>query len=497
MKKTLIEGKQAKEWLTMILGIPQESSTIEFKRLSGSKVVSKIRETMTAMTNTDGGLIIIGVDDPVKSNLQGGDRLFGIEESSENFDALMHGIPDINPPMTNCLVLLIKDKALDKTIAVINIDKAEKDFHVIGNKALVREGASNRMLSPQEIIDMSYAKGFLKADQELMLNVDLRLLDTEWFRRWQRARKLTGDVEDVLLKTGLARADDKGKILPTRAAVLLFAELPNSLSGSDKCAVRIFRYRGVEAKFGRVPNLIGRPINIEGPVVELIKEASRQVLDILVKGIRFESGFVNLYEIPARVIEEAITNAVIHRDYHDKKDIEIRIYEDRVEVVSPGMLVYNITLENIGKDRAIDYRNSLLVKHLLEFPDAPNMDANEGVKAMIREMQKSNLYPPTYSTWPTQDDLGLRYYVKLKLINKKAPSEWVKIEDYLNKHTYVNNATARQITGVEQADTMSKLFRKWVKEGLIEKASNGSQSLRDTKYKLKAKKEFNQKYNKN
>ena len=294
----------------------------------------------------------------------------------------------------------------------------------------------------------------------------------------------------VLPKVGLAGADDHDQLLPKRAAVLLFAEFPDSLMADGRCAVRIFRYKDAEVRYGGRPNLLTTPINLEGPTIKLIQDVHVRMLDILAAGVRVESGFVTEYTIPERAIKEAITNAIIHRDYHMKKDIEIRIYEDRVEVVSPGMFVYNITLQNIGLERAEDYRNDLLVKHLREFPDPPNLDANEGVNAMRSEMRINNLYPPAYSTWPTKDELGLKYYVKVRLLNESVPDIWTKVESYLKHNNYIGNAQARQITGIIQMTTMSKVLRGWLNQGLIEKVINGSKSPRDTRYKLKTKKEF-------
>jgi ATP-dependent DNA helicase RecG len=56
---------------------------------------------------------------------------------------------------------------------------------------------------------------------------------------------------------------------------------------------------------------------------------------LLRSGIKIPSGFTTKYLIPERAIKEAITNAVIHRDYYIKRDIELRIFEDRVEIESP------------------------------------------------------------------------------------------------------------------------------------------------------------------
>lgn len=485
------KGPNVDELIDDILSVEHESKTIEFKRIGGKKVVSKILETVVAMANTDGGSILLGIDDPGKHDLTDRNRIVGIEESLENFDMFRQGVADIKPPFAEDLEIhLLQDSQTGKTVALVSVPKATRNFYYFGKKVLVRQNTGNRELSPHEHADMLYAKGFEKADKELIEGVDFSLLKTEWFEIWRKQRGLEGSPEEVLLKAGLAAKDATGRLLPTRAAVLLFAELPDSLMADGRCAVRIFRYKDTEARYGDRPNLLTPPINLEGPTIKLIKDTHTRMLDILATGVRVESGFVTEYAIPERAIKEAITNAIIHRDYHIKKDIEIRIYENRVEVVSPGMLVYNITLQNIGIERAEDYRNDLLVKHLREFPDPPNLDANEGVNAIRHEMKARNLYPPTYSTWPTEDDLGLKYYVKVKLLNENAPDAWTKVEKYLKENNYINNAKAREITGEVQIVAMSKMFQKWLRQDLIEKVSNGSTAPRYTKYKLKAKKEF-------
>jgi len=65
-----------------ILNAPSESQTLEFKRLADEKVVAKTVETVVAMANTEGGVIVLGVDDPEKTKLHGIDRIFGIDEQS-------------------------------------------------------------------------------------------------------------------------------------------------------------------------------------------------------------------------------------------------------------------------------------------------------------------------------------------------------------------------------------------------------------------------------
>ena len=426
-----------KELVQSILTIPAESQTVEFKRLNGSKIVSKVTETIVAMANTDGGTIVLGISDPEYTSIKSYDRIFGIEENADNFDAIGREIQRIIPPLASIwppMKLAVSE--VGRTIALIFVPKATETFHSVDNHVWVRLEKSNKLLTPQEVVKFSYAKGFEKADKELV-DVDFNLLNTDEFKQWKENRKIKdADIKIILEKTGLARKNKEGVLLPTRAAVLLFAEFPNDLM-ETKCAVRVFQYTGTIETIGETLNLISTPKNINGPIVKQIKKAHEYVLTLLRSGIKIPSGFTTQYQIPERAVKEAITNAVIHRDYYIKRDIEIKIFEDRVEVESPGLFPYNITRTNIGLVRAEGYRNDLLVKHLREFPSPPNLDQNEGVKAMRAEMKAQNLYPPIFWTYP-----HLQNAVRVILLNEKVASEWEKVSSYLEKKKYITNKEA-------------------------------------------------------
>ena len=464
--------------IDQVLSFPSETRTIEFKRLgSRNEGVDRTLESITAMANTDGGLIIIGVDDPVKSRLKGMDRVFGIEENLELFDEIGRTVRKIMPPISNIWppeYVSIPNKGI--RVGLLNIPKVSDCFRSYENHVYVRLEKGNKRLSPQEIIHFSYIKGFERADNELV-NVDFPLLETELYETWKTKRKIKNEgIRRNLEKTGLARKE-RGKLKPTRAAVLLFTEYPNDLMDT-KCAIRILQYEGNLETITDTLNIIGTPITVGGPVIKQIYEASETVLGLLSRGLKVSSGFVAKYKVPERAIREAITNAVIHRDYHTKKDIEIKIFEDRIEIQSPGLLPFNITPSNIGIERAHGYRNDLLVKHLRDFPQPPNLDQNEGVKAMRIVMRKANLFPPIFLTYPYLQDA-----VKVVLLNETAPSEWDKVSAYLTKNKYISNKEARAILN-KDLSTVSKFLGKWVRQGVLTKITPRTGAKRNVKYRL-------------
>ncbi len=464
-----------------ILAIPEETQSVEFKRLRGAKnEISKIIETIVAMTNTDGGAIVLGVNDPEDIQLRDMDRIFGIEENIENLDAIGREIQRVIPPLASIWPPdKIPVREINKTIGLLSIPKSIDTFRSINNRVYIRLEKSNKLLTPQEVIRFAYAKGFEKADRELV-EVDFNLLNTKEFKEWKENRGIEiSDPQIILEKTGLARKNKEGTLLPTRAAVLLFAEYPNDLMES-KCTIRVLQYEGSLETVRETLNLLGTPKTIDGPIINQIKSAHDYVLTLLRAGIEIPSGFTTKYQIPERAIKEAITNAVIHRDYYIKRDIEIKIFEDRVGIESPGLFPYNITAANIGRVRAEGYRNDLLVKHLREFPSPPNLDQNEGVRAMRHEMKAQNLYPPIFVTYPyLQDAVGV------VLLNEKAPTEWEKVSHYLEtQNKYITNEEARRVSGIIHRDKMTKLLKKWVKQGLLIQIIPSSGYVKGTKYRL-------------
>jgi predicted HTH transcriptional regulator len=170
--------KIEQEYIEELLSIPAESRTIEFKRLGSNFNVSKVIETLVAMTNTDGGFIILGIGDPQQDKSKGLDRVYGIEESFEKYDEIGRNIQRIIPPISISGEPSLLHCTNNRTIAVIYVPKAVNGFHTIDNHVFIRLEKGNKLLTPHEIVKLSYAKGFQQADKELV-DVDFDLLRTK------------------------------------------------------------------------------------------------------------------------------------------------------------------------------------------------------------------------------------------------------------------------------------------------------------------------------
>lgn len=327
--------------------------------------------------------------------------------------------------------------------------------------------ASNRELSAAEINELMFRRGVVSAEGQVV-EVPLSVIETEHWRTYCAARGLAaGDAADRLLRIGLAKQVGEGasaKVWPTRAAVLLFADFPSDVLAAHgtRAGVRVFHFRGTAIEHGPSPNLKKAPHTLRGPIVALINQTLAYVLNEIAAGFEMAaSGFRTTHAYPTRVIKEAITNAVLHRDYRYPRDSVIRIFDNRIEVESPGELPFNITPAMIGKAGSAP-RNPSLVNAAREFPDPPNVDAGEGVPMMFAEMRASGLYPPQYAV---NRDAAVPT-VTVTLLNEQRPAVWEQVSDWIDRHGLIANRDLRKIAGVETLQA-SRMFKGWVESGLL------------------------------
>ena len=108
-------------------------------------------------------------------------------------------------------------------------------------------------------------------------------------------------------------------------------------------------------------------------------------------------------------------------------------------------------------------RNSLLARHLREFPNPPNVDAGEGVPMMLAQMAQANLYEPLYRE---QLDVAVPTLL-VTLLNEERPPLWVQVSDWIDRNGPIANADVCRIADVDTLKA-SKMLRAWVDRGLLE-----------------------------
>jgi ATP-dependent DNA helicase RecG len=441
-----------------------ESRALEFKRVSG-QMVSKALIAISAFANSDGGILVLGLADQKPET--GKARLYGIEENAEAVDDLIRKLRTHITPVIEAIRFLrwpciLRDGKLGHLV-LVQISKSDKVHSVVDNGTWQRMDASNRQMSAPEVTELSYQRGVRSAENDL-LPIDFTLLQTHTWLSFLSARGLkTGTFTEQLERIALA-VREEGKMLPTRAAVLLFAEEPGSLLAAygSRADIRLMIYDGKQAIPGATPNLRKTPKTIRGPLIEQIDGAVKMVLDELAQGLTLaSSGFKAKHSYPERVVKEAIVNAVIHRDYRLNRDIFIRIFDDRIEIESPGVFPGAITPANISR-LGSKARNPLIAQNMREFPLPPNIDAGEGVKMMFAEMAQAMLYPPQYR----QNTEVAVESVTLILLNAERPTMWDEVSHWIDSHGEIANADLCKIAKVDTLSA-SRMLKAWVEQSVL------------------------------
>lgn len=244
--------------------------------------------------------------------------------------------------------------------------------------------------------------------------------------------------------------------LPTVAGIVLFDDLPQGVLPS-KTGITVYRYKTGAAQ-GTRDTLVGNPITVEGCAYELIKAAVRLTQDIISNVQVMGAKGLEPVSYPPETLHEIITNAVLHRDYSIADNVHVRIFDNRVEVQSPGRLPAHVTVNNYFEERFS--RNGHIVSVIAKFPDPPNKNVGEGLATAFEAMRKLRFKDPILTEQGDSVVVSIRH-------EKLASAEDIVME-YLDNNTMVTNREARKLTGITSENSMKNVFIKLKNRELIE-----------------------------
>ena len=341
------------EKLIQLLLDNREWQSFECKRAAAKP--HKLLEIAVALANTDGGILVIGLEDPDKIK-EDNNRLIGINEGLDNVSEFLKLIDkEIDPPfkLWNKFELDIEntqDKN-DKLLVVI-IKKANEVHSLKSGDTYVRKGRQNVKIGSSEIIRLKYEKGSIRFEDEASdINV-LDILDGILLKQYKKDTQSESEDDWQFLKdNGLAvKIRDEFKL--AKAGILLFTKNP-AIYLKSKCGIKISHYYGKKPTYSGNPNFVRRPFTVEGPLLLQIEKTLKYFKDVVKDSPPklSDSTFKPSLLIPEWAFQEAITNAVIHRNYYLQDDIHVRFFDDRIEVESPGTYPGHITVSNIRSER--------------------------------------------------------------------------------------------------------------------------------------------------
>ena len=321
-----------------------ESINIEYK-VEMPKKSEKYMKTVVAFANGRGGRIVFGVDDKTL-NIVGmnPDTIF------QTMDAITNAISD------SCEPKIYPDVTLqsidDKTIIVVEIHPGPMRPYYIKNKGLV-DGTYVRVAGTSR-----HAEGYML--KELILEGQNRYFDNEPCEyleineddikdlcdkmkkiaienTWNDEEKaaIRDVTKNILITWGILK-EDNGKIIPTNAYALLTGKM--QIQPTIQCAV----FKGKTRAY-----FVDRR-EFSGPIQDQVQLAFQYVLEKINMGMQIKGIYrQDVYELPINSVRELIANAVAHRNYLEPGNIQVAIFDDRLEVTSPGMLLNTVSIKKM------------------------------------------------------------------------------------------------------------------------------------------------------
>jgi ATP-dependent DNA helicase RecG len=464
-----------------------------------------IAETLVAFANSEGGTIIIGLtqegkisknkldSDVLEKVLREAEKLCSPTVVTGNWEEMTLESADEDSPKPPKAPEDQPDSVTEPspepqqplpthTIYALRIPRSVELHALYDGRVLIRTDIKNRPLGGQEILRLASTKTTGDYETEAVMSVtradfSTRMIDEYLEKRAERTKRpYSGDLDALLKEIGAI--DDDGH--PTTAGVLMFCEYPQQWIPQSSV---------VFAKFvGKTPRgesgLAGytRREELTGPLPRLIESAwnliwSEMAVGAVVTGLKREED----YEYPQFAVREAIVNAICHRDYRLKgRRIEIRMYSDRLEVISPGGLPGFITVDNI-KDEHFS-RNPRLVNGLFQWGYIEELGL--GIDRMIEVMQQTGRKPPYFDARPYSFAVTL-YNVR----QKQSQPDWIRNTnhrqaralEYVQSKGEITNREYRQLCEGVSAETLRLDLVDMVEKGILEKVG----TKKGTRYILK------------
>ena len=358
-------------------------------------VRDQIAEQVAGFANADGGIVVFGVED---------DRtLTGHGYPADVVDQML-AVPQARlvPPLPAGYRFMLDEVE----VLVFEVESAPRAVMVQGDGYPYRISDTTAQFSEQKINTIK-DQGIVESAEARRSSVGLAVLDATLVERARDASGASGDpVDAYLVRRRLA--DRSGATLVLReAAVLLFARLPETIAHPN-AGVRVFRVTGTERLTGTRHNVQEFP-RIEGNLPAVLSSARTLLETLIQRSARLHDLFFQeMPEYPTFAWQEALVNAVAHRDYGIQgQAVEVWLFDDRLEVLSPGGLAPEISLEDLRAGiPAHASRNPRIARVLADL--GVMRDQGEGIPRMFEEMESSFL------PLPELDVVGGRFRVLLR-----------------------------------------------------------------------------------
>ena len=438
---------------------PSESEFVE--RKSGFNRTA-VQEATVAFSNTDGGVVLVGVDDA--------GAVVGRELTAGLLDDIHTAMREARDPGR----YLVNELRVDeRAIVVISVARRVEGFsQTSSGRVLVRRGTMKVALFGAELARFINERS-LQRFEETEAPATLDDADSGVVSELAETFGWSRDLPDRLAEHGLLTRDGRDRLTIAGALYLL----PDPAEHLGKAFIEVLRFPAEGAEYDK-------RTEIRGPLHRQLQRAVDEVAselgsELVVLGVRR----YELSRLPQVVLREAVANALAHRSYEMQgTSTRIELYPHLARIVSPGGLPEPVTVENMRETQASRNLRVITVLRRLGLAE----DAGRGVDVMVDSMLGEMLDPPVF------EDSGHSVSVTLPIRSAVTPSEraWVReveargliepTDRFLLVHAArgerLTNARVRALIGVDAGEARRALHRLRDAEFLVQHGSRGGAS---------------------
>lgn len=441
-----------------------------FERKNAKIAPRDIIKHLIGFANAGGGTFVIGIED--------NGEITGFKKpKAHSLSEYLHAIQTLQkmPIIHSNEVIAVQNSSgqSDELLVFCVEPSLNRVIEADDGSAYLRSNDQTLLLKYEQRRQLEYDKGQRNFEDEIVPDADFNDLDTNLLEEYKKYLNSTATLEEILYARNLV--NKSGQI--SNAGILLFGKNPTRYFPNAR--IKVLKYDGTTQKTGSEINIV-KEFQLEGAIPKLIMQARQVVASQLreFQTLDKDGNFVKMDEYPEFAWFEGIVNALTHRNYAFLGDyIRISIYDNRLEIFSPGKLPNIVTLENMRHTRYS--RNPRIARILSEFGWVKEL--NEGVKRIFNEMEQHFLHLPTYQE-PNGNSVllslennilqrTLRASERLeKIINEKMVESLSEFEKKALQYAYQNEKVAVKDLAVylEKSDTFArKLLKSLLKKGLV------------------------------
>ncbi|MDE0552631.1 MAG: putative DNA binding domain-containing protein [Candidatus Poribacteria bacterium] len=387
-----------------------EDATIEFKRALPHR--NSLADEIAAFANARGGVILIGVDDD--------GEIIGIDRHT--LDTAEKTVIEICTDSIDPIILIFTEKLRIDGKNLLKIEVPRSLFvHKTANGYFMRQGSSKREMPTEQLARLFQTRSqarIIAFDEQFVPNTHKETLREPLYQRFLTEGATEDQTDDLLLKRRLLVKDGEQNRASV-AGILMCYEKPDDYLYNS--FIQAVYYLSTE----KDANYQLDAKDFKGPLDQQIIDAFKFVQKYNAVAARKAIGRIDYPEYNMRAVFEAIVNAVVHRDYSKTvSKIRLFMFDDRLELYSPGALANTVTVDNLRYSQAT--RNELLARLLSEIRLDDDMQRQvkrkhflerrgEGVGIILNESETLSGKTPVYEMFDEQ--------LRLTIFAAKPPTD--------------------------------------------------------------------------